>query len=423
MNVYDDGSWVRQWDEAVAQGRFSNRRLDSNFSKLEMIERLYSADKAFARDCVWPPLPRAPQLTDYEDSLYELYCQFRYHIGILTFKPDARRYLENPDSVRYPKPNPWRRPLYQDEYLLNFISKPYTTIRLFLTLCFYDSVNGWHLKAAWCRYAPQLISFYVDFLLRVRFYDDEEDIQQLISVRGLLEQAKIELPRTLTIARVLPCPVANGLAILWPNPKRSILYFLAELTSQGSETLDWAEQHFGGLESWNTDLGAIPLVSLLGPTALPLTHTISLAETSTRRIACILRPGSPVPQQSHPVEEELVRHLGRVILKPWGRPRDRRSCLLEPSVEDRNVQGGSARYHDPNIDNITVLMEASVLDSLIVGMGISGTFVQIMPHGRSEDKEGRYWFVENIQDILPSFYIDVPPPRSEPSSPESLLGL
>ncbi|TFK46928.1 hypothetical protein OE88DRAFT_1666724 [Heliocybe sulcata] len=406
MNVFYDGSWIKQWQDARAAGRFSRVDMDSDeFRKLEEIHRLYRADKAFEQDCIglWPKLPRHRNIQVYENWLKELYCHLRYHIGLFTYKPDAARWL---DKRKNPKPPKAPEDPEQLDRLQLFIWDPRTSIALFLSSIWFD--NGWQNKRDWCRDAPLLISFYVDFLLRVGFHAEEAGIQELESARALLDSARTELPQTLVIARALRCSVSRGLKELWADQHGASS---AQPTAQSSVPQNWAELAFDDAAWFKPDPGAMPLISLLGPTTLPLTHTLGLVETSTRRIVSILPPKSSTSGRNNGVDEELAHHLGQVILAPWGLPPDDCSHIMPPTTSMRHGSHGPT-CHNPNRGAITVLVEPPVLNALIVGMGLSATFAQIIPHASEESERDHYWFVEDVHQVIPSYYIDEPAPPS-----------
>jgi len=82
---------------------------------------------------------------------------------------------------------------------------------------------------------------------------------------------------------------------------------------------------------------------------------------------------------------------------------------------------GSARPHDPVKDDIIVLVEPSVVETLSIGMGLGATWVQIVRQDQVRDgddgtgkkgkkgKKGKvaekYWYVEEVTMILPSYYM------------------
>ena len=182
------------------------------------------------------------------------------------------------------------------------------------------------------------------------------------------------------------------------------------------------------------------LLSLLGPTALPLTHLPGIVERSMRRIVSITRPPStvakspPLPDgvfepNADAVELELDRHFAKVVLTPmidWDggeSPVYTKPCILATSrgavVGDNDTAAsptpGSPQPHNPASDEITVLIEdiGGQIDYLRVGMAIGGTWVQLVRQGESvvakkkkkgKSKKSSYWYLDELALIVPSFW-------------------
>ncbi|KAG6807660.1 hypothetical protein H0H93_001267 [Arthromyces matolae] len=193
------------------------------------------------------------------------------------------------------------------------------------------------------------------------------------------------------------------------------------------------------------------LLSLLGPTAFPLTHTTGIVERSVRLIKSYSEPPahdklpkSPVASHAEPeaVEIELEGRFAKVVLEPWIgwddysniMPSMAKPRILETSVgpvhgvvgvngeveplrtepTTRRVQGEGLVPHDPFMDDITVLVDPALLPSLSVGMGIGGTWVQL---ARQVDFDGekekthqfttgsRYWYIDELALVLPSYLV------------------
>ena len=188
-----------------------------------------------------------------------------------------------------------------------------------------------------------------------------------------------------------------------------------------------------------------PLMGILGMTMLPLRYESGIAERSIRKVTSVLKPGEGSGGKWRGVEEELVKHLARVVLEPWldwggegiapefitptlvgG---DTLSSLDSTKAKEGGENGKST--HDPLKDDITILVEPSVTNSLNVGMGMAGTWVQMIPlrsnnfgggrgPGRGDDggsrgrgahggtragrKEQRFWYVEELFLAIPSFW-------------------
>jgi hypothetical protein len=209
----------------------------------------------------------------------------------------------------------------------------------------------------------------------------------------------------------------------------------------------WDASVFDIQATW--DLQPPTLLPLLGPTALPLTHTTGVVEQSTRRIVRVEppRPRRLLAQNAptaEAVEEELESRFARLVLAPWERL-DKRTyeagsdvlpptvlstsrgavALEEEEVVTEEVKGGDGKSkaaHRPWKDEIVVLVDPKLTDILLAGMGIGAIWVEIVRDKEAEEssagasKKGKgkkkevpkYWYMEQLVHQLPSFYIDKP---------------
>ncbi|KIJ13311.1 hypothetical protein PAXINDRAFT_100775 [Paxillus involutus ATCC 200175] len=172
----------------------------------------------------------------------------------------------------------------------------------------------------------------------------------------------------------------------------------------------WADPN----STWNTDPPS--LITFLGPSVFPLTHTTGIVECSTRRVSAIYPPsGSPsagtpfaratdgsaerkwAPSPSG-VEAELDARFAKVVLKPWGREEGdisrpeisstSRGPVVDPKSSDASA-GASAgtktrKIHNPLTDSITLLVEPSLVETLalVPGLGLGAMWIEI---ARQED--------------------------------------
>lgn len=200
-------------------------------------------------------------------------------------------------------------------------------------------------------------------------------------------------------------------------------------------------------ESWNVFRPA-SLIPLLGPTALPITHTTGIVESSVRRIKAVFPPSPdtskfPVAKDvsAEAVEGVLRRTFGVVVFEPWvnwnrgEEPHLSMPKILESSrgavkiksgetgtgdadagtVGAKAAEPGALPPFDPHKDEISVLVDPAYLDLISVGMGCLGTWVQMV---RVEDLEPqdpkkkkkknakmeRFWYVEELLRVVPSYY-------------------
>lgn len=179
------------------------------------------------------------------------------------------------------------------------------------------------------------------------------------------------------------------------------------------------------------------LFSILGPTALPLTHTTGIVESSVRRIKAIFPPSSDTSKSAvakdvsaEAVEKTLSRTFGVVVFEPWINWNDGEEPHLSmPKILDSSrgavkkdgevVNGGDVTtvlpLFDPHADPVSVLIDAAHLEFFSVGMACLGTWVQLaraadfeVPDPKKKKKKNakmeRYWYVEELLRVIPSFY-------------------
>ena len=222
--------------------------------------------------------------------------------------------------------------------------------------------------------------------------------------------------------------------------------------------------------NWGTDPTESPLSKYLGPTALPLTHTTGIVESSTRRIKSVTMP----PKDSQPkkkkggkaegpaplhdpeaVERELDAAFAKMTLIPWHewdtydkadvvKPtllHDSRGAAVTDDCEGAEVTPGPGPAHNPFKDEITVYIDPSTVDKIIVGMGIDATWVQLArvdptvpieldprlynnawPYDIKKEPGGpgvpvaptKIWYMEQIRAVHPSFHKEmIPLPTTE----------
>ncbi|KXN91454.1 hypothetical protein AN958_00716 [Leucoagaricus sp. SymC.cos] len=183
----------------------------------------------------------------------------------------------------------------------------------------------------------------------------------------------------------------------------------------------------------------VSLISLLGPIALPITHTTGIVESSLRRIKAVLPPSAdtskfPIVKDVSPdaVEGILRRTFGVVVFEPWvnwnkgEEPHLSMPKILESSrgtVKGENAGGGGEQVANPGAlppfdmhkEDINVLIDPAYIDLFSVGMGCLGTWVQLVrvedlepqdPKKKKKKKANmeRFWYVEESLRVVPSYY-------------------
>lgn len=188
-------------------------------------------------------------------------------------------------------------------------------------------------------------------------------------------------------------------------------------------------------DRWDTFQPA-SLLPLLGPTALPITHTTGIVESSVRRIKAVFPPSPDVSKfpiakdvSAEAVEGVLKRTFGLVVFEPWvnwnkgeeahlSMPKILESSRGAVKTDDTAAAVGTATAlppFDPHKDDINVIIDPAYTDLFSVGMGCLCTWVQM---ARVEDLEPqdpkkkkkknakmeRFWYVEELLRVVPSYY-------------------
>jgi hypothetical protein len=358
---------------------------------------------------------------------------------------------------------------------------------------------------------PRVLAFFVEFLLRSKVLPEfDRDLRRSLEVIAIAQK---ELPNMSALAKATPDQLSVSFLNCWG--KKAETYSINLPTSsvdEPTDTPDEAEEHTAAPDAtgsgnpttdnnssgwgptttentWGTTaegspwgelvpesiepaeggddlaswLNAAPpetLLTLLGPTALPLSHTTGIVERSMRCIKEVIPP-HPNPPKSAPqgegicepdydaVEADLDRLFTKVILSPmidWDAghsPIYSRPAILEtsqglvvdpanPPPESAAGDGsavvapteGTPKPYDPLHDDITLLVLATPekVELLSKGMGLGGTWVQVVRQGegaaKKKKKKGKskktvpsYWYIDELPIVIPSFWT-VPDPAS-----------
>jgi hypothetical protein len=153
-------------------------------------------------------------------------------------------------------------------------------------------------------------------------------------------------------------------------------------------------------------------MSLLGWTSTLLTHTTGLVEKSVRRIKHLIPPLALQDGSGARPDPQLVLEstLAKVVLEPWRGWQPDGPRILGSS------QGSLAAAQDQLHTDITALVQPSVLEVLSEGMGLGGTWVQLLPRNGQgavggevstpeASQRATYWYIEQLPIILPSYYV------------------
>jgi len=196
---------------------------------------------------------------------------------------------------------------------------------------------------------------------------------------------------------------------------------------------EWSSEQLEQL--WESDEKEQPLFEFLGPSAFPLTHTTGVVERSMRRVKTILAPApNPPPSQPTPeggpnamaVEIELDRNFSKLVLAPmpdwdngeapvYSKPTilasSRGPIIQTDAADDSSGTSAGVKPHDPLNGDITVLVESTQANLLREGMGVGGTWVQLVRQGdQVKKKKGKskkplvYWYLEEAAFITVSYW-------------------
>lgn len=173
------------------------------------------------------------------------------------------------------------------------------------------------------------------------------------------------------------------------------------------------------------------LMTLMGPTSLPLSHKVGYVERSTRYIKSVTMP-------TNSRKNDDLSMFAKVVLSPHKKffGANRRAFyraaiqapeLLEDPYSEKAADGVDANLprHDPSADDIVLYLLPKAAETLILNMNLGGTFVQVVPdcswqmhtlvgEGEALTSEKRqtdeiFWYCEQITQILPSFWYEMQP--------------
>ncbi|KAF5355671.1 hypothetical protein D9756_003741 [Leucocoprinus leucothites] len=354
--------------------------------------------------------------------------------------------------------------LRREERLIDFLEDPEKATRTFLSS--YSRNQGFWWSNDNLDLMSRVLCFFFRFLLKNRVFPDAKDERKLQNALRIAESGHKELPLTSIIVKFLPDQFGIACRVFWGQRSKHTEWSDDENDDTRSEAednkvhADILVSDGAGLSSRITKIsfdesedGSDPSVvvppepqarpasvpkpipqvfkSLFSSTNLfPASHTLGVVEQSLRRIKHVLPPGSFVSTHAKSykpgspdapvasidaIEHDLETKLAKIILIPWTgsglNGYDSPEILRRPEnfpVENQTLKDGLDE-HDPFEDEIAVLVsvKAKQLDLLkdAVGMGISGTWVQIRPVGEEglNSRRLKFWFLEENNLVVPSF--------------------
>ncbi|KAF8513862.1 hypothetical protein JB92DRAFT_2921410 [Gautieria morchelliformis] len=354
-----------------------------------------------------------------------------------------------------------------------FLNDPERATKIFFS-SFYKDKGLWWSETK-LRDGPILLSFFFSFFIRNRLMPDYE--KAFRKATKVTEMARLELPQSTKISMAIPDTLANACVALWGSKQAWKQKYATDAddgswpTSAPAPVKEWEEalkeqgveqvtanfdagepglsDHWGapteGVEEgpimggWGDSAKVIEgetnpwgapgattdwaveepkpcLMSILGPTTIPLTHSIQLVEQSTRQIVSIAPP--------NPDDKGLGRILGTVMFAPWKNPKEK-SDILPPQLLSGLPEGST---FDVARDEIKVFVLPKTIEVLRVGMGLHAVFVQVTENeneaGREVVKEKKsksrnkgkgkakgsddrqWWYMEFLYEVVPSFWTE-----------------
>ncbi|KAJ7508790.1 hypothetical protein B0H11DRAFT_1356399 [Mycena galericulata] len=307
--------------------------------------------------------------------------------------------------------------------------------------------------------APHLLRFFTKFLLRNRVLPEKVCEDGLRHALYIIDLATTELPLTSKISKALPDTFSTACQNFWGLQRRvdTSPYTPDSLDEEDIE-ISVAEDDVVDMDgdvdylSWDADSSSPTnwelssaktptLLTLHGPTTLPLTHAPGVVERSLRRIASIRGPAlddnSPPPPAADAVsgaaavERGLKSSMFSVDLAAWpdwdpsgssgyAVPEILQMATLPPSASGSDFAPCTRTPHTAD-DMITLLVDPAAAEHLLLGMGLAGKWVQLVrldlkgndsgtqpvpvPRHREFPATDDIWYLEELMAVIPSYWI------------------
>ncbi|PBK67103.1 hypothetical protein ARMSODRAFT_1021063 [Armillaria solidipes] len=443
--------WWNDWEDMerrVQSGGYDERRSPQ--------DRLHQAASDFIR--ARRPIP---------PKVNEIWDQIQLRLGLLQ---GAVSHETDSDPSEPPKEDEEDDDVSgaNNDEKLNFFENPTKSITMFLSS--YMINQGFHLDDDKLKNIPRVLGFFVKYLIVNNVWPECK--ASLDRSQSIIDLASQELICTSKISKALPDVLNYAFRDYWninpdvfygdpvpnddsdtetPDAKRpkvdpeaaaefeqslkdanlSDLIKPEDMDALMEEAIVAEESGGWGSESWSRP----GLMALLGPTALPVTHTTGIVEQSTRRISDIIPPPKDVPALAHAkepnpeaVEAGLERRFTKVVLSPWlgsktGSDEPTISSLSKGPVFGKDDILGDAppsgpKPHNPWKDNITIFVGENATKELRVGMGLGGSWIQMarqQDFGSQDDKkkkkkkgkksDDRFWYMCSLMTVLTSYHL------------------
>ncbi|KAF8589655.1 hypothetical protein K439DRAFT_326594 [Ramaria rubella] len=356
-----------------------------------------------------------------------------------------------------------------------FLNDPEEGIKIFFSSFYKNKGLCW--SGPKLRDGPILLSFFLSFFIRNCLMPDYD--KAFRKAHRICEQARLELPQTTLISMAIPDTFGSACTEVWESQlptawkgknamyvddaePESVKEWKAELKEQGLEEVSvdaapggWDSEPVpdgwgtpmdgveaeteapgwgnvmapagdvsdpwgapGDAQDWGTSEKKSCLISILGPTSLPLTHAVQLVEKATRQIVSITPPD---PAQ---VGLGLGGVLACVVLAPWRNPKEASTIMPPELVLDAHPEDST---FDMARDLIKVWVDVKTMEVMKEGLGLHALFVKVGGSrvGKVEEREKgkkrsrgkgkskmkasddrEWWYIEFLYEVIPSFWTD-----------------
>ena len=319
--------------------------------------------------------------------------------------------------------------------MLEFIENPAKFVQIFLSSYMFQQALAWYDKNL--VNAPRLLLFYIKFILNNHVFPEGSYHRGFEKTFEVIRIAQKELILTSKLSKALPdafnlgcreCFIPSPNVVSGPSwekeaeesvkatlgieqiqiidsdsvPLKTDIDIDSDLDEDWSTaTKAWASSATADQRDPEVWFSTHFLMSLpsVGPTTFPLTHTTGVREVSVRRIKRVIPPLSHSTEEG--VESVLKTSFYRVVLSPWTGWEDSYERIHD---QPRILSAPEGSKHDSLSSDITILVQASVVEYLIVGMGIGGTWVELV-RTASSDVGQRLWYCEVVNRVLTSYHV------------------
>ncbi|KAK0447726.1 hypothetical protein EV421DRAFT_1901093 [Armillaria borealis] len=408
--------WWNDWEDMerrVQPGGYDERRSPQ--------DRLHQAASDFIR--ARRPIP---------PKINEIWDQIQLRLGLLQGAVSHETDTDPSEPPREDEEDDDVSGANNDEKL-NFFENPTKSITRFLSS--YMINQGFHLDDDKLKNIPRVLGFFVKYLIVNNVWPECK--ASLDRSQSIIDLASQELICTSKISKALPDVLNYAFRDYWninpdvfygdpvPNddsdtekpeakcPKDANLDLIKpeDMDALMDEAIVAEESVGWGSESWSRP----GLMALLGPTALPVTHTTADIIPPPKKAPALPHARDPSPKA---VEAGLEHRFTKVVLSPWlgsktGSDEPTVSSLSKGPVLGKDdivgdVPPSGPRPHNPWKDNITIFVGENAAKELRVGMGLGGSWIQMarqQDFESQDDNKKRFWYMCSLMTVLTSYHL------------------